>query len=263
MADSIGSRHDPHSGTETSAASKKQAFLIINLENNPEVMTRLVHNLGLSPTLAFHDVYSIDDPDLLAFVPRPVHALLLVFPITSTYEKARADEDGPLPEYNTSGSEEEVLWIRQTIRNACGMMGLLHCACNGGAREMITPQTDLAKLITAAIPLDPSSRAQLLETSPSIAQAHASAALGGDTTAPPAEANVDLHFVAFVKSAENNLWELDGRRKGPLNRGKLAEEDDVLAEKALDLGVRRFLKREEELGGDLRFSLVALAPSMD
>lgn len=101
-------------------------------------MTRLVHNLGLSPTLAFHDVYSIDDPDLLAFVPRPVHALLLVFPITSTYEKARADEDGPLPEYNTSGSEEEVLWIRQTIRNACGMMGLLHCACNGGAREMIS-----------------------------------------------------------------------------------------------------------------------------
>ncbi|KAL8760942.1 MAG: hypothetical protein Q9184_002910 [Pyrenodesmia sp. 2 TL-2023] len=222
-------------------------------------MTRLVQKLGLSPTLAFHDVYSLDDPDLLAFVPRPVHALLLVFPITSTYEKARVDEDGPLSEYNASGSGEEVLWIRQTIRNACGMMGLLHCACNGGAREMI----DLANLVTSAIPLDPSSRAQLLETSPSIAQAHASAASGGDTTAPSAEADIDLHFVAFVKSANNNLWELDGRRKGPLNRGKLADEDDVLAEKALDLGVRRFLRREEELGGDLRFSLMALAPSME
>lgn len=111
--------------------------------------------------------------------------------------------------------------------------------------------------------MDPSARAQLLETSPSIAQAHASAASGGDTAAPPAEANVDLHFVAFIKSAENHLWELDGRRKGPLNRGKLGDDEDALAEKALDLGVRRFLKREEELGGDLRFSLVALAPSMD
>ncbi|KAI4281734.1 MAG: hypothetical protein L6R35_005578 [Caloplaca aegaea] len=226
-------------------------------------MTKLVHKLGLSPTLAFHDVYSLDDPSLLAFVPRPVYALLLVFPTTDIYEKARATEDGPLPEYNASGSGEEVLWFRQTIRNACGMMGLLHCACNGGARELIAPETDLANLITSALPLDPSSRAQLLETSPGIAQAHASAASGGDTAAPSAEANIDLHFVAFIKSAENHLWELDGRRKGPLNRGKLGDDEDVLAEKALDLGVRRFLKREEELGGDLRFSLVALAPSMD
>lgn len=125
------------------------------------------------------------------------------------------------------------------------------------------PKTDLANLITAALPLDPTSRAHLLETSPNVAQAHASAAAEGDTAALSAEANVDHHFVAFVKSAENNLWELDGRRKGPLNRGRLGDDEDVLAEKALDMGVRRFLKREEELGGDLRFSLVALAPSMD
>ncbi|KAL8823532.1 MAG: hypothetical protein Q9170_008352 [Blastenia crenularia] len=127
-----------------------------------------------------------------------------------------------------------------------------------------TPSSDLANLITTALPLDPSSRAQLLEASPNIAQAHASAAAGGDTAAPSAEADIDLHFVAFVKSAENHLWELDGRRKGPLNRGTLDDGDDVLAEKALDLGVRRLLKREEEgQGGELRFSLVALAPSMD
>lgn len=130
--------------------------------------------------------------------------------------------------------------------------------------ENAAPSTDLAKLITSAILLDPMSRARLLETSSNIAQAHASAAAGGDTAAPSAEDDIDLHFVAFVKSAENNLWELDGRRKGPLNRGKLGDEEDALTDKALDLGVRRFLKREEEgQGGELRFSLVALAPSMD
>ena len=100
-------------------------------------MSSLVHKLGLSPTLAFHDVYSLDDPSLLAFVPRPVHALLLVFPVSKTYESAREAEDGPLPEYSGSGPEEEILWFRQTIGNACGMMGLLHSACNGGARELI------------------------------------------------------------------------------------------------------------------------------
>ena len=100
-------------------------------------MNALVHKLGLSPTLSFHDVYSLDDPSLLAFVPRPVQALLLVFPVTETYEKARKEEDESLPEYAGSGETEEVLWFKQTIRNACGMMGLLHSVCNGGAREMI------------------------------------------------------------------------------------------------------------------------------
>ena len=73
---------------------------------------------------------------------------------------------------------------------------------------------------------------------------------------------MDLHFVAFIKSAHNNLWELDGRRKGPLNRGILEEGDDVLTGRALELGVKAFLKREQKAGGgDLRFSLLALAPS--
>lgn len=131
-------------------------------------------------------------------------------------------------------------------------------------REPTAPSTDLANLINSALPLEPTPRAQLLETSPNIAQAHASAAAGGDTAAPSAEASIDLHFVAFVKSAENNLWELDGRRKGPLNRGNLGAEDDALSERAMDLGVRRFLSREQEGElGELRFSLMALAPSMD
>ncbi|KAL8885861.1 MAG: hypothetical protein Q9215_006335 [Flavoplaca cf. flavocitrina] len=262
MADSEGSKADPHVDNGSSNPPKKQAF--IPLENNPEVMTALVQKLGLPQSLAFHDVYSIDEPSLLEFVPRPVHALLLVFPVTSTYEESRRTEDEPLPEYSGSGSGEEVIWFRQTIRNACGMIGLLHSACNGGARGMIAPSTDLATLIENALPLGPAARARLIESSPSIARAHASAAAQGDTAAPAADEKVDLHFVAFVKSAENNLWELDGRRKGPLNRGKLGDEDDVLAEKALDMGVRRFLKRETEGEGDeLRFSLVALAPSMD
>ena len=38
----------------------------------------------------------------------------------------------------------------------------------------------------------------------------------------------------------------------------------MLSEKALDLGVRAFLKSEEEAGGgDLRFGLIVLAESLD
>lgn len=100
-------------------------------------MTSLVHKLGLSSSLAFHDVFSIDEPELLAFVPRPAYALLLVFPVSETYEKFRREEDGPRSEYNGYGEGEPVVWYKQTIGNACGMIGLLHGVCNGGARGKI------------------------------------------------------------------------------------------------------------------------------
>lgn len=100
-------------------------------------MTTLVHNLGLSKTLAFHDVYSIDDVDLLAFVPRPAHALLLIFPVNTLYEEGRRKEDGGKEEYEGFGDDEPVVWFKQTIRNACGLIGLLHGVANGKASELI------------------------------------------------------------------------------------------------------------------------------
>ena len=113
------------------------SMLTVRSENNPEVMTSLVHKLGLSPELAWHDVYSLDDPSLLDFVPRPAHALLLVFPVSAAYDKAREKEDSSLPDYAGTGPEEEVLWFRQTIGNACGLMGILHATCNGMTRDLI------------------------------------------------------------------------------------------------------------------------------
>ena len=100
-------------------------------------MTSLVHKLGLSSELSWHDVFSLDDPSLLAFVPRPAHALLLVFPVSKAYEASREQEDASIPDYSGAGSSEEVLWFKQTIGNACGLMGLLHAVCNGMTRDLI------------------------------------------------------------------------------------------------------------------------------
>ncbi|KAF2736107.1 cysteine proteinase [Polyplosphaeria fusca] len=236
----------------------------VPLENNPEVMSSLVHKLGLSQKLAFHDVFSIDEPELLAFVPRPALALLLIFPVSETYERFRVQEDKDRVEYTGCGPDEDVVWYKQTIGNACGLIGLLHGVSNGEARSHIEPNSNLAKLLTDAIPLKPAKRADLLYESEALESAHQSAAAGGDTAAPPADDKVDLHYVCFVKSENNHLWEMDGRRKGPLDRGELAAGDDVLSDQALELGVRSFLKREQEAGGgDLRFSLIVLSPSLD
>jgi hypothetical protein len=244
------------------APTNNKAF--VPLENNPEVMSHLVRQLGLSPSLGFTDVYSIDDSDLLAFVPRPAHALLLVFPVSKTYEASRVAEDSSLPEYTGSGASEPVMWFKQTIRNACGLIGLLHAVSNGEARKHVLPGTDLEKLLQRAEPLSPLSRADLLYESKALENAHADAAKLGDTAAPQADENVDLHFVVFIKGRDGRLWELDGRRKGPLARGTLEDGEDVLSETALRLGPRRFLSKGSSDGGsDLRFSLVSLGPIFD
>jgi ubiquitin carboxyl-terminal hydrolase L3 len=112
-------------------------FPLTCIENNPEVMTSLIHKLGLSPTLAFHDVWSIDDPEMLSFVPRPASALLLVFPVSKSYEQFRVQEDTDRQVYEGKGADEPVIWYKQTIRNACGLIGILHAVSNGSAKNFI------------------------------------------------------------------------------------------------------------------------------
>ncbi|KAI6359169.1 hypothetical protein MCOR25_007140 [Pyricularia grisea] len=251
MASSTESTAAPEAGT-------RPAF--IPLEANPELMTELVRGLGLSSALQMHDVFSIDDPEMLAFIPRPALALLLVFPVSAIYESHRLAEDSLLTDYAGKGPDEPVMWFKQTIRNACGMMGILHATLNGPAKNFIDADSTLDKLRKDATPLDPAARSKLIETNGALAQQNKAVASRGDTAAPEATDDVDLHYVCFVKAEDGTLWELDGRRKGPLARGKLEDSEDVLSEKALVLGPRKFLERE---GGDMRFSCVALAQSME
>ncbi|TFK57603.1 ubiquitin carboxyl-terminal hydrolase isozyme L1 [Heliocybe sulcata] len=109
----------------------------IPLESNPIVFTDLIHKLGVSQSLAFSDVLSLEDPELLAFVPRPVHALVLVFPTSTAYEARKAESEAARVEYTGSGAEQDVIWFKQTIHNACGLYAILHAVCNGEARRYI------------------------------------------------------------------------------------------------------------------------------
>ncbi|KAI1094835.1 putative ubiquitin carboxyl-terminal hydrolase [Rostrohypoxylon terebratum] len=228
------------------------------LENNPEVMNQLALKLGLSSELSFYDVWSLDEPELLAHVPRPVLALLVIFPRTPAWEKERQEEDAVKGDYDGFGPEEPVIWFKQTIGNACGSIGFLHCAINGPAAQYIRPDSDLDKIRRAAIPLRMNDRADMLYNSVPFEEAHKSCVQIGDT-APINEDALGQHFVAFVK-VNGRLWELEGSRKGPIDRGELGDDEDLLSPKALDLGIKRTILLDQEAGGnDLRFSCIALA----
>ncbi|KPI34778.1 Ubiquitin carboxyl-terminal hydrolase YUH1 [Cyphellophora attinorum] len=126
----------------------------IPLENNPALLTPLAHRLGLHPSLAFHDLYSFTEPDLIAIVPRPALALLFVWPCTWGANEWHAEDvvrerEGLSKEAERLGKTEQELlgevkagvkgvpvWFRQDVEHACGLMGIIHCALNVPAALM-------------------------------------------------------------------------------------------------------------------------------
>lgn len=232
-------------------------------ENNPEVMALLSRRLDVSPELGFYDVYSIDDRDLLSFIPRPVYGLIFICH-GDVYHRARDAEEASMKEYQGFGPDEPVLWFEQTIRNACGLMALLHCISNGPVRQYVQPNSEFDTLLKAAVPLSRVDRAKLLYDSPLLENAHRAAAQEGHTRVPSPDEKCEFHFISFVKGDDGHLWELNGGMKGPVDRGALAPDEDCLSENALNLGVRTFIGQRSEAGqAGFGFSLVALAPSIE
>jgi ubiquitin carboxyl-terminal hydrolase L3 len=228
-------------------------------ENNPDVMNQLATKLGLSSELQFYDVYSLDEPELLADIPRPVLALLVIIPLTPAWDQSRKTEDAEQEPYTGSGPDEPVIWFKQTIGHACGSIGLLHSVMNGSAVDFIKRDSDLAMLRSLAIPLDMTKRAEMLYNNEPFELAHKSVEQAGDSAADLTGEREGGHFVSFVKSC-GKLWELEGSRKGPLERGSLADDEDVLSPRALDMGIKRIIKLNAKEGGkDLLFSCIALA----
>ncbi|KAK3069392.1 hypothetical protein LTR53_012306 [Teratosphaeriaceae sp. CCFEE 6253] len=236
------------------APDGKKTF--IPLENNPAVFSQLVHALGVSPQLGFYDVYSLDDPALLSLIPRPAHALIFISP-ADVYHRVRASDAGSKHiTYAASGPPEPVLWFKQTIGHACGLIALLHSVSNGSAAQHIAPGSLLDRLLAEATPLKPLPRAAVLYNSDELERAHMSVATQGDSVAPMAVEPNGYHFISFVPGTDGHLYELEGSWDGPIDRGVMAEGEDVLGAKALAAGVRRFVEAAE---GSMEFSIVALA----
>lgn len=244
----------PTEGVYISPEGKKK---FIPLENNPEVFTSLVHDLGVSDELEFHDIYSLDS-EMLGFIPRPALALIFISPppMYTTVRAAdgtRSAKDGIT--YDKSGDEEPAVWYRQLVGNACGLIALLHSVSNGEARNFIRDDSILDKLIKQVTPLKPLDRAQVVYDSEALEEAHMRHARRGDTSAPNAEQTAAHHFLAFVKGKDGHLWEMEGSSDGPIDRGLLKDDEDMLSEVALEKGVRRHLNAAN---GELDFSIIAL-----
>jgi Ubiquitin carboxyl-terminal hydrolase, family 1 len=86
-----------------------------------------------------------------------------------------------------------VFFFRQTIGNACGTIGLLHALANN-TEHLQMGDGPLAKLLNECKDMTPLERANHLETSTIFASIHQTNSLDGQTEAPDAEEDVNLHF---------------------------------------------------------------------
>ena len=121
----------------------------IPLESNPEVFTWLVHKLGVSETLSFVDIWALDSTE---HVPRPAVALVLVFPTSADYEQRRSAEDSGLQEHIAIRKDGDgIIWLPQTINNACGLYAIFHAVCNSDARRSIRTSSPSGKPCQSAV----------------------------------------------------------------------------------------------------------------
>ncbi|KAG2225894.1 hypothetical protein INT45_006590 [Circinella minor] len=214
------------------------------LEGNPEVWNQLVHSNGVNLSWSYTDVFGFDS-ELLAMIPRPVVAFIFLFPLTKNYEKHNEEEEVWLTKHEQNVNPD-VIFFKQTIVNACGMIALLHSLANNDS--LVGPGL-FRNLIDEAKDMSPEERAELLENSKELADIHGTCAQAGQTQAPDASEEVDLHFICFVVKNEH-LYELDGRKLFPINHGKCLD----IVEGAAKI-MRQYIARDPDQSN---FSAIAL-----
>ncbi|XP_056145713.1 ubiquitin carboxyl-terminal hydrolase isozyme L3 [Lampris incognitus] len=220
------------------------------LEANPDVMNQFLCQLGMLPAWQFVDVYGMD-PELLSMVPKPVCAVLLLFPVTEKYELFRREEETKIKAEGQVVSPS-VYFMKQTIGNACGTIGLIHAVGNNQAHLEFKSDSPLKKFLVETANMSPEEKAAFLEKDESIRVTHESSAQEGQTEAPSIDEKVELHFIAFV-NVGRQLTELDGRKPFPIVHGETSE--DTFLEDAIEV-CKTFMARDPQ---ELRFTVVALS----
>ncbi|CAJ0926274.1 unnamed protein product [Ranitomeya imitator] len=188
------------------------------------IFLQFLKQLGVGTSWQFVDVYGLD-PELLSLVPRPVCALLLLFPVTEkdgnqgkhrvtkcgpalsypmftlvtgivgrwravcvtalqrpnsdaaairivvgiaaaslsvTYEHFRAEEEEKIKSHGQD-VDSSVYFMKQTISNACGTIGLIHAVANNRDKLGFENDSALKKFLDDSTSLSPEERAKFLE----------------------------------------------------------------------------------------------------
>ncbi|OXB66941.1 hypothetical protein ASZ78_014102 [Callipepla squamata] len=232
------------------------------------LLFQFLKQLGIHPDWQFVDVYGME-PELLSMVPRPVCAVLLLFPITEKYETFRTEEEERI-KAKGQDVKSSVYFMKQTINNACGTIGLIHAIANNREKMNFGECYLVACLfllyccsfllllgkqstLTVAVSCNDEGTDEqhaLEDAEVNVCRSYKDVDLF--CRAPSIDEKVDLHFIALV-NVGGHLYELDGRKPFPINHGQTS--DDSFLEDAVEV-CKKFMERDPE---ELRFNAIALS----
>jgi ubiquitin carboxyl-terminal hydrolase L3 len=173
------------------------------LESNPDVMNTYASKMGLNAAAySFTDVLSTEDW-ALEMVPQPVLGVVMLFPIKpASEEHARVQKEKIEAEGQVVSPG--VYFMRQTIGNACGTVGILHAIGNAQSVVDLAPDSYLDRLFKRTASMSPADIAAYLEADDELEDTHSSAATAGQSEQ---QLDVDTHFICFTH-VDGHLYEL-------------------------------------------------------
>lgn len=237
--------------TSSSSSTKQRWF---PLESNPTLVNKYINGLGFDTDLyEFVDVYSTEDW-ALQMIPQPVVAVIMLYPLSEKQESCYDQDELAM------SAMDKVWFTKQRIGNACGTIGLLHTLLNiPEPLRIFRPDSWLESFQQECpAPLDPITKAEKLEGDKKIATLHDDATSSTENATDRGNLDDKLvtHFVALV-NVDNKLYELDGRKQGPVLHGDTTEM--TLLQDSCRV-VKQFMDRDP---GEMRFTILALAPKVE
>jgi len=245
------------------------------LESNPEVMNQYAEKLGLNTSKsAFFDVLSTEGTDFiyvmrssdeiltililllqilewaLDMVPKPIFAVVMLFPINNKTEEIRLEEEQRIISTGQILSPN-IYFMKQTVDNACGTVGIFHALGNARNEIEIREGSYLDKFFSRTCNMNPNVIADYFAHDDELEATHESAAVAGQSA--PQQDDVDTHFICF-SCVDGHLYELDGRKNFPINHG--VSSQDTLLQDSCRVVRERFMAVNPE---EMRFTILALA----
>lgn len=144
----------------------------------------------------FVDVLGLED-ESLSGVPSPCCAMMLLFPLTQQHEDFRSKQ--------SVGDCKDVYFLKQTVVNSCGTVGLVHAVANNQDSIDFDNNSALKKFLEATSGMSPAERAKELEQNKAIQETHDAVADEGQCR--PEADKVNFHFITFV-NVNGRLYEL-------------------------------------------------------
>ncbi|NJI29969.1 hypothetical protein HBI98_22695, partial [Aeromonas veronii] len=129
------------------------------MEINPEMLNKCLSRLGVASSWKFVDVLGLEN-ESLSMVPSPVCALMLLFPLSQQHESHRERQTSEL---SGKGIDPKIYFLRQTISNSCGTVGLINTIANNQDKLDFVEGSVLKKFLNETVDLSAEERAKLLE----------------------------------------------------------------------------------------------------